>query len=110
MWGCKMRILEQFTKNNFIQTAKKQKLTFDKFIRLFRYSAYRHIKTTINHIPYCGYVYRLCEYTTTPQDIETAIKEYNNIFLYKTCSQFAPEQKHIWLFIANKPIKGVNEQ
>lgn len=105
MWGCNMRILEQFTKNNFIQTAKNKKLTFYEFIQLFRYSAYRHIKTKINNIAYCGYVYRLHE--PTQQAIETATKEYNNIFIYKTYSQFAPEQKFLWLFIATKPIKGV---
>jgi hypothetical protein len=99
-----MKIAEQFTKNNFIQTAKNKKLNFLEFTKIFKYTAYKHIKIKINNVAYCGYVYRL--YSPSVQAIEQAKKKYNNIVFYNGCVEYAPELKTVWLFIATKSIKS----
>ena len=102
-----MRITQAFIKENFEQKAKNKKLNFLEFTNIFKYSCYKHIKTKINNICYCGYVYRL--FNTNLKDIQIAQQNFNNIVFYNSCVEYAPELKNIWLFIATKSIKGVNE-
>lgn len=39
--------------------------------------------------------------------IQTAQQNFNNIVFYNGCVEYAPEIKTVWVFIANKSIKGV---
>ena len=100
-----MRIEQTFIKENFEQKAKNKKLNFLEFINIFKYSCYKHIKTKINNICYCGYVYRL--FNPNLKDIQTAQQNFNNIVFYNSCVKYAPEIKTVWIFITNKSIKGV---
>lgn len=100
-----MRITQTFIKENFEQKAKNKKLNFLEFTNIFKYSYYKHIKTKINNICYCGYVYRL--FNPNLKDIQIAQQNFNNIVFYNGCMEYAPETKTVWVFIANKNIKGV---
>lgn len=99
-----MKIEKAFIKNNFLQVAKNKKINFYEFTKNFDYSAFKHIKTKINNIDYCGYVYRLFNPDITK--IEQTKKEYNNIVFYNGCCEYASEIKFIWCFISNNSIIG----
>lgn len=100
-----MKIEQTFIKENFEQKAKNKKLNFLEFTNIFKYSYFKHIKTKINNICYCGYVYRLVD--PNLKDIQTAQQNFNNIVFYSGCMEYAPEIKTVWVFITNKSIKGV---
>ena len=54
---------------------------------------------------YCGYVYRL--FNPNLKDIQITQQNFNNIVFYNGCMEYAPEIRTVWVFIANKSIKGV---
>lgn len=100
-----MKIEQTFIKEKFEQKAKNKKLNFLEFTNIFKYSYFKHIKTKINNICYCGYIYRL--FSPNLKDIQTAKQNFNNIVFYDGCMKYAPEIRTVWVFIANKSIKGV---
>ena len=100
-----MKIEQTFIKENFEQKAKNKKLNFLEFTNIFKYSYFKHLKTKINNTCYYGYIYRL--FNPDLKDIQTAQKNYNNIVFYNSCMEYAPELQTVWIFIANKSIKGV---
>lgn len=100
-----MKTEKAFIKENFEQKAKNKKLNYLEFTNIFQYSCYKHIKTKINNIYYCGYVYRL--FNPNLKDIQTTQQNFNNVVFYNGCLNYAPEIKTVWIFVANKSIKGV---